>query len=114
MPWGLTGDIMIGVAGIGLWVWFVFACLIPWLTCDPAAYERVRREFTALDLAEAAAGVFEETPEFARLNTAIGDAMYGVPFWQRWSIDRRVLAELDYWARLDAALAYWGRSDAAK
>ena len=110
MPsWGVAGDIMIAAGGIGLWFLFVFTCLIPWVTCDPDAYLAARRRLNALDLTEAEAGVFEETPEFLAANAAVGDAEAGVPFWLRWSIDRRVLREQDYWARLDAALARHGR-----
>jgi hypothetical protein len=51
------------------------------------------------DIADVAAGINYETPEFARRNRACFEAEQSVPRWLRWLIDRRILRELDYWNR---------------
>jgi len=69
-----------------------------------AAIERYAAASRALDLnsiTEYAAGILDETPEFLELNQEVADAEAGVPWWRRALIDRRILRELDYWARMD-------------
>ena len=105
------GDVFLAVALLGLFAFWVITCLIPWAGCDTGTYEQVRYAFDANTLAEAEAGIVDETDEFNRLNSAVIEAEYGVPFWTRMRIDARILRELDYWNRLNAALA---RIDAAE
>lgn len=50
-------------------------------------------------IAEYAAGIDWETPEFGPLNRAVHAAKRDVPAWRRRLIDRRILRELDYWNR---------------
>lgn len=107
---GTAASAAIAMALLGLFLLFLLTCVLPWATCDTGTYEITRLAFDANTLAEAEAGIMEETDEFLRLNSAVIDAEYGVPFWTRWRIDARILRELDYWNRLNAALA---RMDAA-
>jgi hypothetical protein len=104
-------DWLLAATLLALFVFWVITCVIPWAGCDSATYEQVRYAFDANTLAEAEAGIMDETDEFLRLNRAVTEAEYGVPFWTRMRIDARILRQLDYWRRLDAALA---RVDAAE
>ena len=74
------------------------------MTARRAAIDRYTAARRALDLnsiEEYAAGILDETPEFLELNQEVADAEAGVPWWRRALIDRRILRELDYWARMD-------------
>lgn len=74
------------------------------VTARRAAIDRYTAASRALDLnsiTEYAAGITDETPEFLELNQEVADAEAGVPWWRRALIDRRILRELDYWARMD-------------
>jgi hypothetical protein len=51
-------------------------------------------------MAEYAAGIDHETPEFLRLNRDVWEAEPGVARWRRWLITRRVLRELGYWRHM--------------
>ncbi len=74
------------------------------MTASRAAIERYTQARRALDLnsiTDYDAGINEETPEFLRLNREVIEAERGVSWWRRALIDRRILRELDYWARMD-------------
>jgi hypothetical protein len=67
-----------------------------------AAIERYEEAFRALcqnAIDEYAAGTDVETDEYLRVNLAVTGARRGVPWHRRWLADRRVIRELDYWAR---------------
>lgn len=71
-----------------------------------SAAERYEQRFRALCqnyIDEYAAGIDYETDEYLRVNRAIPEARRGVSWWRRILIDRRVIRELDYWARTGQA-----------
>jgi hypothetical protein len=68
-----------------------------------AGYEEAFRALCQNAIDEYAAGIDAETDEYLRVNLAIPGARRGVPHWRRWLIDRRVISELDYWARTGQA-----------
>lgn len=63
-------------------------------------YAAARRALCESNIADVAAGIDEETPEFLRLNHEVIVAERGVPWWRRELIDLRILRELDYWRRM--------------
>lgn len=63
-------------------------------------YAGVMRALCLNAIAEYAAGVDSETPEFRQINRAVAMAERRVPAWHRAIIDRRILRELDYWRRI--------------
>jgi hypothetical protein len=70
------------------------------------AAERYGQAFRALcqnAIDEYAAMLDTETDEYLRVNLAVIDAEHGVSWVRRWLIDRRVIRELDYWARTGQA-----------
>ena len=82
------------------------------MTAGRAAIDRYTAARRALDLnsiEEYGAGVLDETPEFLELNREVCAAEAGVPWWRRALIDRRILRELDYWARMDEIKRQRGR-----
>lgn len=62
-------------------------------------YEQAFRALCQNAIDEYAAGIDEETGEYLRVNLAVYEARRGVSLWRRVLIDRRVIRELDYWAR---------------
>jgi hypothetical protein len=66
-------------------------------------YAKARRALDVNAIADYAAGIDWETPEFLLLNDEVADAKRGVSWWQRALIDRRILRELDYWHRMRGA-----------
>ena len=68
----------------------------------PAAerYAAAMRALCENAIAEHAAGIDEETPEYLRLNHEVIEAERGVSWWRREMTGQRILRELDYWHRM--------------
>ena len=62
-------------------------------------YAASRRALFENAIADYAAGINYETPEFLRLDDEAAEAERGVPRWLCVLIDRRIVRELDYWNR---------------
>ena len=62
-------------------------------------YERARQALGERAVAERAAGVLWQTPEFRELARDVWEAEPGVPWWRRRLIGRRVLRELAHHKR---------------
>lgn len=72
-----------------------------WLTShtSPAAerYEQALRALCQNGIEQYEAGITGEAP--SGLNSAVAETRAAVPLWRRILIDRRVIRQLDYWAR---------------
>jgi hypothetical protein len=73
---------------------------------DIIAYRAARYALDELNLIEAQAGVMWETPQFLVLNDCVAAAEDRVAAPVRDQIDAEVLAELDYWHRLNRSLKH--------